>query len=500
MGLQVCLGVDVGTSSTKGVLVDSGGRVLRSALREHEPDRPRPGHVEMHAELWWRELCDIAAELAAPGDVDVEAIGVSGMGPCVLVTDVAGHALRPAILYGIDTRASKQVARLEKELGRQAVMERGGSVLTSQAAGPKLAWLAENEPETWSKARRLFMPASWLAFRLTGAYALDHHSASQCSPLYDRHAHGWYEPWAASLAGPIELPELHWSDKVVGVVTHSRPGLPAGVPVVLGTIDAWSEAVSAGAHNPGDLMLMYGTTMFMIATVSTPVTSASMWGTEGAFADTSSLAGGMATSGAITSWLRSLTGSAGYEVLLAEAAASGAGARGLLMLPYFAGERTPLQDPDARGIVAGLNLTHRRGDLYRAALEATALAVRHNVEVMRDAGAEIRRIVAVGGGTRGGLWPQIVSDVCGLSQELPHVTIGASYGAAFLAARSLNPVRIEEWNPSVRSFEPDATTCADYDELYGLYRDLYPATAEVSHLLARRQERVSPSSQGRGHA
>jgi xylulokinase len=157
------------------------------------------------------------------------------------------------------------------------------------------------------------------------------------------------------------------------------------------------------------------------------------------------------------------------------------------MLPYFAGERTPIADPDARGIVAGLTIEHGPGDLYRAALEATALGVRHNNEAIEAAGGDIRRIVGVGGGTQGGLWTQLVSDVTGRQQELHEVTIGASYGAAFLAAQSVSDADIRSWNPLRQVVEPRAELAEGYDELYRLYRELYPATADIAHALARRQ-------------
>jgi xylulokinase len=229
--------------------------------------------------------------------------------------------------------------------------------------------------------------------------------------------------------------------------------------------------------------------MFLVHTVAERLTTPSMWGTVGALPSTRNLAGGMATSGAITGWLRDMFGSPDYPQLLAEAEASGPGAHGLLMLPYFAGERTPVMDPDARGVVAGLTLRHSRGDLYRAALEATGLAVRHNVEAMEAAGARIQRVVAVGGGTRGDLWTQIVSDITGLSQVIPSKTIGASFGAAFLAAQLDGPLSIEEWNPAVGIREPDPAVRAEYDELYSLYRELYTSTTATVHALAAREKR-----------
>ncbi|MGX7671401.1 FGGY-family carbohydrate kinase [Plantactinospora sp. DSM 117369] len=491
MTRRAFLGVDIGTSSSKGVLVDETGRVLASAVREHEVSRPRPGHVEMDGELWWTEFCELAQELTGVTGAEVAAVGVSGMGPCVLVTDETGRPLRPAILYGVDTRAVPQIERLTEELGGpQTILDRCGSVLTTQAVGPKLRWLAEHEPETWARARRLFMPASWLGYRLTGAYTLDHHSASQCTPLFDIHGLAWHRPWAELVAPSLELPRLAWADEVAGVTREPVAGIPAGVPVVTGSIDAWTEAVSVDAQHPGDLMLMYGSTMFLVATVDRPLTTPSMWGTVGAFRGTRSLAGGMATSGAVTGWLRELVGAPDYPTLLAEAAASGPGARGLLMLPYFAGERTPIMDPDARGIVAGLTLSHTRGDLYRAALEATALGVRHNVETLRAAGADVTNVVAVGGGTQGGLWTRIVSDVTGLAQVIPTTTIGASYGAGYLAARTVVAADIAEWNPPVERIEPDPAPRANYDELYALYRELYTATRPVAHTLAARQRHL----------
>jgi xylulokinase len=492
--VQAVLGIDVGTSSTKAVLVSPDGTVLRSATRAHSVSHPRPGWAEMDGRVWTTELVDLSRELLHDGDVEVTAVGVSGMGPCVLLTDAAGEPLRPAILYGVDTRATAQIEALTEELGEEEILARCSSVLTTQAVGPKLRWVEENEPATFAAARRLYMPASWLAHQLTGRYGLDFHSASQCTPMFDTEALQWHRPWAERIAPNLELPSLQWAGDVIGPVTAEAAeltGIPAGVPVIIGTIDAWSEAVSVGAHHTGDLMLMYGTTMFLVHTVADRLITPSMWGTVGALPGTRNLAGGMATSGAVTSWLRELFGGPQYPELLAEANASGPGAQGLLMLPYFAGERTPVMDPDARGVIAGLTLSHTRGDLYRAALEATALGVRHNVETMVAAGARIERVVAVGGGTQGGLWTQIVSDVTGLSQVVPSQAIGASYGAAFLAARGQHEVTIEEWNPTAHVCEPDTALREQYDELYQLYRSLYETSRPTVHALAARQHQLA---------
>jgi xylulokinase len=483
------LGIDIGTSSSKGVLVRPDGSVAASATRDHAVSTPRPGWVEHDAlAVWWADLVSLAGELGAAGPVD--AVAVSGIGPCLLPAGLDGAPLRPAILYGVDTRATRQIAAQNEALGADAVLARCHSPLTTQAIGPKLAWLREQESDVYARSRRWFMASSYLGFRLTGEYVLDHHSASQSVPLYDPVAHEWIAEWCERIAPGLDWPRLVWPADVIGSVTPdaaTATGLSAGIPVVAGTIDAWAEAVSVGVADPGDLMLMYGTTMFLVNVTEQAHPSPVLWSTVGAFPDTYSLAGGMATSGAVTAWLAELTG-AGFETLTNEAAAIPPGAEGLLMLPYFAGERTPLFDPDARGVVAGLTLRHTRGHLYRAALEATAFGVRHNLEAMSGVGAPQSRLVAVGGGTTGGLWTQIVTDVIGRPQERPAYTVGAAYGDAFLAALATGkatPPDIRTWNPIATVIEPAPPATEIYDERYAHYRELYPATVGIVHALAQ---------------
>ena len=342
MPVRCTLGVDIGTSSSKGVLVDEGGTVLATRVVEHEVDRPRPGWVEMDARIWWDEFTQLSQGLMADaedgaGGVEVVGVGVSGMGPCVLLTDSDDEPVRPAILYGVDTRAMPQADVMTAQLGAEEVTRVGGSALTSQAAGPKIVWVAEEEPDAYARAVRLYMPASWLVRRLTGAYVLDHQSASQVSPLYEVDAEQWHDEWWDRFAPGVERPALAWAGDVVGAVTTEAAratGIRPGTPVVCGTIDAWTEAVSVGAHEVGDLMLMYGSTMFLVATGKDTLRTPSMWTTVGAFPGTRNLAGGLATSGALTAWLKDLT-HADYATLLVEAAASGVGARGLVDAPLL---------------------------------------------------------------------------------------------------------------------------------------------------------------------
>ncbi|CAA9478328.1 MAG: Carbohydrate kinase, FGGY family [uncultured Rubrobacteraceae bacterium] len=487
------LGVDVGTASTKGVLARPDGEVLATAERPHELSLPRPGWAEHDAEkVWWDDFVSICRELLEKADDGIAAVCTSGIGACLLPTDEDGNPLRPAILYGIDSRAEREIEELNDRYGREALLERCGSVCTTQAVGPKLLWLQRNEPKVWEKTKKFFMANSFISWRLTGEYVLDHHSASQCDPLYDVREFGWIRDRAEEVAPGLPLPRLLWPAEVVGEVTpeaSEATRIPAGTPVAAGTIDAWSEGASVGVQNPGDLMLMYGTTMFIIEVLEEALHHPGLWGTTGILPGTHDLAAGMATSGALTGWLQSISGGVPYEDLTEEAAAVPPGSDALVVLPYFAGERTPLFDPEARGIVSGLTIGHGRGHLYRAMLEATAYGVRHIFESMREAGAGGERLVAVGGGTKGGLWTQIVSDVTGRPQDLPEQTIGAAYGDALLAARAVGLAGPEtDWSRIVDTVEPDGANREIYDELYGVYRELYPATRGQMHRLAGLQK------------
>lgn len=490
---DLLLGIDIGTSGSKGVLARPDGTIVARTETPHQLSLPRPGWAEHDAEtIWWADTLKICHELTAIADGPIVGVCVSGIGPCLLPADADGMPLRPAILFGIDTRATAEIDDLTYQFGRDRVLQRSGSALTSQAIGPKMLWLRRNEPEVWAKTSRFFMASSFAVFRLTGEYVLDHHSASQCDPMYELEAEGWAEDWAHEIAPGLELPQLRWASDIAGHVTEAAAkitGIPAGTPVMTGTIDAWAEALSVGVRNPGDTMLMYGTTLFIIDAVEKLRPNATMWGTTGLFAGSRTFAAGMSTSGALTGWLRTVAGGVPFEDLVKEAALVPAGSDGLVALPYFAGERTPLYDPRARGLIIGLTLRHGRGHLYRALLESIAFGIRHILEALDQAGGAPRRFVAVGGGTKGSLWTQIVSDVTGRAQEIPAERIGASYGDALLAAIGTGLVPAETlWSRVEEVIQPAEETRALYDELYAIYRSLYPATLEQAHALAHIQD------------
>jgi xylulokinase len=489
---EVLLGVDIGTSSTKGVITHADGTVLASAQREHRTEFPQPGFVEHDPEeIWWGDFVAIARELLPQADGPVVGVSVSGIGATTLPADANGDPLRHAILYGIDTRAGAEIEECVARYGADAIVERSLMGINHQSIGPKLMWLQRHEPEVWERTKQLLMANSFIVERLTGEYTLDSISASFCSPMFDPRARRWIDEWADEVAPGLALPRVLEPWEVAGRITErgaELSGLPVGIPVCAGTIDAPVESASIGVRQPGDVMLTYGTTLGIAGVLTEPRASAVLNSFPGVFPGRYIMMGPTATSGALTNWMRSLSDDKSFEELLREAGATPPGANGLVALPYFAGERTPIWDADARGVIIGLTMAHTRGHLYRAMLEATAYSARSILDALAEAGVRAERIVAVGGGTKGGMWTQIMSDVTGVPQELPAETMGACYGDALFAARAAGLVDDDTvWTEMVGTVEPDEKNREVYDRLYRIYGELYPATKAQAHALAALQ-------------
>ena len=481
------LGVDIGTFESKGVLVDFAGRIVAQAARGHEMIVPRAGWAEHRAEEdWWGDFVFITKALLTGVDARlVKAVACSAIGPCMLPVDAAGAPLMNGVLYGVDTRASAEIALLNSQLGEDVILDRCGNALTSQSVGPKVMWLKGTHPDIWEKTAKIVTSTTFLTHRLTGRYVIDHYTAANFSPLYDIEAQDWCD--LGGICGREMLPELLWSTEIAGHVTAEAAavtGLAEGTPVTCGTIDAAAEAVSVGAVSPGDMMMMYGSTIFIIQITDRRLSDARLWHAPWLYPGSHAAMAGLATSGTLTHWFRDqfareLPRDSAFATLTEEAMASPPGARGLLCLPYFSGERTPIHNPLARGAFFGLDLTHGRGDLYRAVLEGIASATRHITDTYSQAGAVPVRVLAVGGGTKNRPWLQATSDLTGLDQVVARVTVGASFGNAYLAAKAIGVVaEIGDWNPAeevVRAVDHPV-----YARQYPLFRRLYEQTKDIA--------------------
>ncbi|MDH3597493.1 MAG: FGGY-family carbohydrate kinase [Rhodospirillales bacterium] len=492
------LGIDIGTFESKGVLVDAKGEIVASAAKPHKMIVPRPGWAEHRAkEDWWDDLTFITRRILQEAGVDpgeIGALACSAIGPCMLPVDAAGEPLMNAVLYGVDGRAEREVTELTERVGEAVLLERCGNALTSQSVGPKILWLKRNRPDVYAKTARILTSTSYLVFRLTGEYVIDHYTAASFSPLYVVDGLEWSSELADDIVGLEKLPRLAWTTEVAGRLTPEaaeETGLAEGTPVTAGTVDAAAEALSVGVTGPGDMMLMYGSTIFIITLTHARVRDPRLWYAPWFFEGQHASMAGLATSGTLTHWFRDqlardLAPEEAFARLAEEAEASPPGSNGLVFLPYFSGERTPIHDPLAKGCLFGLNLTHGRGDIYRAVLEGIACGTNHVIETYREVGQAPLRLLAVGGGTKNRIWCQATSDISGLDQILCEKSIGASYGDAFLAAVAIGEARLEDieaWNPVTSTITAEGAPV--YERQYRLFRKLYEQTKDIAAELSR---------------
>ncbi len=490
------LGVDIGTFESKGVIVDHQGAIVAQATRPHDMIVPQVGWAEHRAdEDWWSDFVAISNELLERSGIAptaIDAVACSAIGPCMLPLDRDGRPLTNAVLYGVDGRAHREVEELTARIGEDVLLDRCGNALTSQSVGPKILWLRRERPEVFAQTAQIVTSSSYLVYRLTGEFTIDHYTAANFSPLYDVGTLSWSADLADDIVDLDKLPRPAWSAEIVGAVTPEAAavtGLAAGTPVTTGTVDAAAEAVSVGVSESGDMMMMYGSTIFIIMLVDERVRDGRLWYAPWLFEGQHASMAGLTTSGTLTHWFREhlardLSREEAFPILTAEAAESPPGANGLLALPYFSGERTPIHDPLARGTFFGLNLTHTRGDMYRALLEGIAFGTNHVLDTYAELGQPPQRLFAVGGGTKNEVWIGATSDVSGLDQIVREKTVGASYGDAFLAALAIGALErgdIGTWNPVASTVVAEPRDV--YAHQYRLFRRLYEQTKDIAAAL-----------------
>ena len=511
MAERYLMGVDIGTYESKGVLVATDGSIVRTAVRPHELLTPRQGWAEHDPETaWWNDLCAITRELISESGIDpksVLAFGCSTVGGCMLPVDRDCRPLRNAILYGIDSRAMKEVTELNKRfserglLGSAGKVGRAGNPMSSSSIGPKILWFRNNEPDLYQKTYKIAWGATFLVARLTGEWTVDDYSARGCTPCYDWTTRQWAEDLCEGVVEIGRLPEIHRTTDVAGRITAgaaSATGLAQGTPVIVGTIDAPAEAVSVGVVSPGQAMLMYGSTMFYIQLTERQIVDPRLWSGNFVFPDTRTILAGMATTGLLTRWFRDQlapdllaiqreTGDNAYRRLSEQAERISPGCEGLVVLPYFSGERTPINDPEARGTFFGLTLSHTRSHLYRAVLEGVGHGIRQHFDILKSIGSAPQEVLAVGGGTKNAAWLQIVSDISGVEQKVPSVTVGASFGDAFLAGLGVgvfsDPAEIRTWVREGRTVRPNPELKGVYDLYHEIYLELYENNKNAMHKL-----------------
>lgn len=472
------LGIDVGTTSVKAAVFDPDGRRVAVAARRHPTARPAPGHAEQDPEHWWAGLTAALAELDAAGALDgLDAVGLCGQVNTHLVTDAAGTALHPAITWQ-DGRCAGVAATLGDRLSPDDRARVRGGLGTVDASHPaaRAAWLAEHRPEVWARTERLLAPKDQLLLRLTGTAAADPISAiglvdSAADPARPAYPEllDVLVPGLRALLAPLADPAT-----VVGESTGAG-GLPPGLPVAVGTMDAWSALLGGGVAAPGDAIDVAGTSE-VLAIAADPGGGAPGIVTFPPWRGLHVHAGPTQAGGDALAWASSSLGGTVAE-LLDLAHRAGPGCEGVLFLPQLAGERAPLWDPDLRAHWLGATFRTGRPELARAALEGVAHAARHVLTALeRAAGRPAGTLAACGGGANSDLWCQIKADVLGRPLRRTAERDAGVLGAAMLAALATGAastvgelaarmVRVE------REFVPDERVAARHDEAHQRYRE-----------------------------
>jgi xylulokinase len=493
------LGVDVGTGGTRAVVINGLGELISSATSDHQPfASPQIGWAEQHPGDWWRAACLAIAKALRTADLkdsEIACVGFSGQMHGAVLLDEKGEVVRPALIW-CDVRTEKQCRDLTTAMGLQRLTQ-----LTCNPALPnftltKLLWVRENEPENWSRVRKILLPKDYVRFRLTGEYATDVDDASGTLLLDVSHRRWSSEMLEAAALDERILPSLYESTDIcaghISAAGAAACGLRAGTPVVAGAGDQASGAVGMGIVNPGAVSATIGTSGVVFAATSRPVPDPR--GRIHAFCHAIPgrwhVMGVTQAAGLSLRWFRDTfairaDGSReSYEDLSIEAARIPACCDGLLWTPYLMGERTPHLDPNARASLLGLTASHTRAHIVRAIMEGVAFSLRDTFAIFQELNIPVQSIRLGGGGARSVLWRQIQADVYGQPVEIVEAEEGAAYGAALLAGvgAGLWPSVDLACSSAVRvsqEIHPQPEAVASLNKSFAAYGRVYRATRHI---------------------
>ena len=483
------LGIDVGTTGVKAVLLGPDLQALATGWRPCTLRARQPGWAEEAPDEWWDAVCGAVHTCLDTSEVQPErilAVGVSGMVPALVLLGREMDVLRPWIQQN-DARAHVEIEELNRQFGQEEIFQRTGSSLSQQSIGPKLLWLARHEPDVFARIRYMLGSYDFVNWKLTGMLAIEQNWALE-SGLYDVTAGDWYGGMldAVGCSRPF-LPRIVRPTDQVGSVNAEaarRTGLHAGTPVFGGSADHVAAALSAGLRTEGDVLIKVGGAGDILTCLERWETDPRMFIDHHDIPGMYLMNGCMAASGSVLKWFAGLVsppeqaeGLSGVYAELDESAAEiPAGSAGLVVLPYFLGEKTPLFDPLARGVFFGLTLTHGRAHIHRAIMEAVAYGFQHHLEVLGEIGLRAERVFVCDGGARSGLWRRILADVTGQTLHYIGEHQGSCAGVAFVAGVAAG---LFDWDDIgklavVSSVtEPRADEHIRYERFYGIYRGLY---------------------------
>ncbi|GAC1314903.1 MAG: xylulokinase [Chloroflexota bacterium] len=502
MGERV-LGIDVGTSALKVILLDSSGRTVDEIGVDYEVRIPQPGWTEQDPADWWSAACRALQALWDRRHVpaDIAAVGLTGQMHSLVLLDGEGVPVAPAILWS-DQRTASECRQIEDRIGAPQLVHLTGNRALPGFTAPKLLWVRRHWPHAYDRARSMLLPKDFVRHMLTGVRMTDASDASG-TLLFDVRRRAWSEPVLQALQlEAAMLPQVVEGTARTGAVSAAgaqQTGLRVGTPVIAGGSDNAAAAVGLNVVDPGVMMLSIGTSGVVFAPLHAypERTDGTVHAFCHALPERWHLMGVTLSAGGSLSWLRDALQPTGaseiadeYGALVSEAALAPPGSEGLIFLPYLTGERTPHADPDARGVFFGLHLGHRRPHLIRAVLEGVALSQRQSLDVLRAAGAQCTLVRGAGGGLASHLWRRILSDALELPIQTTEIPTGAARGAGVLAGLGIGLFTTTDvgidWEQQPRQ-APDPSRVTALQKSLAVYADVYtrlaPAFARDSKLI-----------------
>ncbi len=480
------LGIDIGTTSVKTVLLSSAGRMVAESIRYHDLISLHQNWAEERADLWWENAVETVRDIGRQipdGLENVVCIGCSGMVPAIVMLDQDGNPVRNTIQQN-DARAVEEIAQVTGALDQKLLYQQTGGTTNQQHIIPRLLWVKHHEPENWAKTRMVMGSYDYILYKMSGVPSIELNWAAE-SGCFDIRQRKWLtEQFAQFEIDPSWFPKVSAPSDVVGCTSPEMTqtmGLPAGIPIIAGSADHVASTLAAGIIDEGDLLIKFGGAGDIMYCTEQLETNPQLFFDYHDVPGRYLINGCMASSGSLVKWFtRSVLESDDPHILQKldqEAEKIPAASDGVLVLPYFLGEKTPLFDPGARGVIFGLTLSHTKIHIFRAILEAVIYGFRHHIEVIEQMGHRPKQIIATDGGAKSPLWCQIAADILGAEVRAYPSHPGSALGVAFLAG--MQGGLFHDWSEinrfltEYKVYKPDPSAVQIYDKAYHIYRNLY---------------------------
>ena len=493
------LGIDIGTSACKVALFNIDGKVIAQSSKGYKVYYPKKDFVEQDPNEWWQSVCVAIKEIIQNVDININniiGIGIDGQSWSAIPIDKEGNTLINAMIW-MDRRATKECEEIRAKGLEKEIFEICGNLFDPTYTTPKILWIKNNLPDIFEKTFKFIQSNSFIAYKLTNNITQD---LSQGYGLhcFDIEKGNWSEKVCQLLDIPMEkLPKIYKCDDIIGQVTEKaslESGLPQGIPVVAGGLDAACGTLGAGVISNGQTQEQGGQAAGMSICMDKPVAHEKLilsnhvipnaWLLQGGTVGGGSLKWFKEKLGDYEEYLSKLSGENSFNLLVNQANEIKAGSDGVIFLPYMAGERSPIWDKNAKGVFYGLDFGLNKGHMIRAVLEGVAYSLNHNILTAEEVDIKVSELVAMGGAANSTLWTQIKADITGKSIKVPSSDTATTLGAALLAGVGVGVYRdyeeaVEKTVKITKEYEPNMENHQVYKKYYEIYLDLYESLKET---------------------